>query len=154
MPELVDYDLPVAGAFHNCVIVSIRKAYPGHARKVMHALWGLGLLSLTKAIVVVDAHVDPHDYEQVFFYAGANVDPARDVVLADGPADHLDHATVRQFLGGKLGIDATAEAARGRRARVAGRDRDEPGDRRARHAPLGRVRARDRSPHTQRRGTA
>jgi 4-hydroxy-3-polyprenylbenzoate decarboxylase len=107
VPEIVDYDLPVAGAFHNCAIVSIRKAYPGHARKVMHAIWGLGMLSLTKAIVVVDADVDPHDYEQVVFYAGANVDPARDVVLADGPADHLDHATVRQFLGGKLGIDAT-----------------------------------------------
>jgi 4-hydroxy-3-polyprenylbenzoate decarboxylase len=109
VPELVDYDLPVAGAFHNCAIVSIRKAYPGHARKVMHAIWGLGLLSLTKAVVVVDEHVDVHDYEQVFFYVGANVDPARDVVLADGPADHLDHATTRQFLGGKLGIDATAK---------------------------------------------
>jgi 4-hydroxy-3-polyprenylbenzoate decarboxylase len=109
VPEIVDYDLPVAGAFHNCAIVSIRKAFPGHARKVMHALWGLGMLSLTKAVVIVDAHVDVHDYEQVFFYVGANVDPARDVVLADGPADHLDHATTRQFLGGKLGIDATAK---------------------------------------------
>ena len=85
VPEIVDYDLPVAGAFHNCAIVSIRKAYPGHARKVMHAIWGLGMLSLTKAVVVVDAHVDVHDYEQVFFYVGANVDPARDVVLSDGP---------------------------------------------------------------------
>jgi 4-hydroxy-3-polyprenylbenzoate decarboxylase len=109
LPELVDYDLPVAGAFHNCVIVSIRKAFPGHARKVMHAIWGLGMLSLTKAVVVVDAHVDVHDYEQVFFYVGANVDPARDVVLSSGPADHLDHATERQFVGGKLGIDATAK---------------------------------------------
>jgi 4-hydroxy-3-polyprenylbenzoate decarboxylase len=109
VPEIVDYDLPVAGAFHNCAIVAIRKAYPGHARKVMHAIWGLGMLSLTKAIIVVDAHVDPHDYAQVAFYAGANVDPARDVVLTDGPADHLDHATTRQFLGGKLGIDATAK---------------------------------------------
>ena len=109
VPEIVDYDLPVAGAFHNCAIVSIRKSYPGHARKVMHALWGLGMLSLTKAIVVVDAHVDPHDYAQVVFYLGANVDPARDLVLTDGPADHLDHATTRQFVGGKLGIDATAK---------------------------------------------
>jgi 4-hydroxy-3-polyprenylbenzoate decarboxylase len=109
VPEIVDYDLPVAGAFHNCCIVSIRKAYPGHARKVMHAIWGLGMLSLTKAVVVVDAHVDVHDYERVMFYVGANVDPARDVVLADGPADHLDHATTRQFVGGKLGIDATAK---------------------------------------------
>jgi 4-hydroxy-3-polyprenylbenzoate decarboxylase len=109
VPEIVDYDLPVAGVFHNCAIVSIRKAFPGHARKVMHAIWGLGMLSLTKCVVVVDAHVDVHDYEQVFFYAGANVDPARDVVLADGPADHLDHAPARQFLTGKLGIDATAK---------------------------------------------
>ena len=65
VPEIVDYDLPVAGAFHNCAIVSIRKAFPGHARKVMHAIWGLGMLSLTKAVVVVDAHVDVHDYAQV-----------------------------------------------------------------------------------------
>jgi 4-hydroxy-3-polyprenylbenzoate decarboxylase len=93
IPEIVDYDLPVAGAFHNCVIVSIRKAFPGHAKKVMHALWGLGMLSLSKSIVVVDAHVDVHDYEQVFFYVGANVDPKRDVVLTEGP----------------LGIDATAK---------------------------------------------
>jgi 4-hydroxy-3-polyprenylbenzoate decarboxylase len=109
VPEIVDYDLPVAGAFHNCCIVSIRKAFPGHAAKVMHAIWGLGMLSLTKCIVVVDEHVDVHDYEQVLFYAGANVDPARDVVLASGPLDHLDHAPERQFVGGKLGIDATAK---------------------------------------------
>jgi 4-hydroxy-3-polyprenylbenzoate decarboxylase len=109
VPEIVDYDLPVAGAFHNCCIVSIRKSFPGHARKVMHAIWGLGMLSLTKCVVVVDAHVNVHDYEQVLFYAGANVDPKRDVVLAEGPVDHLDHAPERQFVGGKLGIDATAK---------------------------------------------
>ncbi len=109
MPELVDYDLPAAGVFHNLAIVSIRKAFPGHARKVMHAIWGTGLLSLTKGIVVVDDWVDVHDYEQVLWQAGANVDPARDVVLADGPLDHLDHAPTLQFLGGKLGIDATAK---------------------------------------------
>ena len=109
VPEIVDYDLPVAGAFHNCAIVSIRKAFPGHARKVMHAIWGLGMLSLTKCVIVVDAHVDVHDYEQVTFYVGANVDPKRDVVLSEGPLDHLDHAPERQFVGGKLGIDATAK---------------------------------------------
>ncbi|HSX21804.1 MAG TPA: menaquinone biosynthesis decarboxylase [Gaiellaceae bacterium] len=109
VPEIVDYDLPVSGAFHNCCIVSIKKAFPGHAHKVMHAIWGLGMLSLTKCIVVVDAHVDVHDYAQVLFYAGANVDPARDVVLARGPLDHLDHAPEHQFIGGKLGIDATAK---------------------------------------------
>jgi 4-hydroxy-3-polyprenylbenzoate decarboxylase len=109
LPEIVDYDLPVAGAFHNCCIVAIRKQYPGHAAKVMHALWGLGMLSLTKCVVVVDAKVDVHDYEQVLFYAGANVDPKRDVLLSEGPLDHLDHAPERQFFGGKLGIDATAK---------------------------------------------
>ncbi len=107
LPEIVDYDLPVAGAFHNCVIVSIRKAFPGHAQKVMHALWGLGMLSLSKAIVVVDEHVDVHDYADVFFRVSANVDPKRDVLITEGPLDHLDHAPGRQFYGGKLGIDAT-----------------------------------------------
>jgi len=107
VPEIVDYDLPIAGAFHNCVIVSIRKRFPGHAQKVMHAIWGLGLLSLTKAVVVVDEWVDVHDYEDVFFRVGANVDPGRDVLLTEGPLDHLDHAPSRQFYGGKIGIDAT-----------------------------------------------
>jgi 4-hydroxy-3-polyprenylbenzoate decarboxylase len=109
VPEIVDYDLPVAGAFHNLCIVSIKKAFPGHARKVMHAIWGLGMLSLTKGIVVVDEHVDVHDYAQVMFYVGANVDPKRDVVITEGPLDHLDHAPTLQFLGGKIGIDATAK---------------------------------------------
>jgi 4-hydroxy-3-polyprenylbenzoate decarboxylase len=116
VPEIVDYDLPVAGAFHNCVIVSIRKAFPGHAQKVMHAIWGLGLLSLSKSVVVVDEWVDVHDYEEVFFRVGANVDPKRDVLLTEGPLDHLDHAPTLQFVGGKIGIDAThkgpAEGAR------------------------------------------
>src|SRR6266542_1427404 len=107
VPEIVDYDLPVAGAFHNCCIVSIRKQFPGHAQKVMHAIWGLGLLSLTKSVVVVDESVDVHDYEQVFFRVCANVDPKRDLLLSEGPLDHLDHAPTRQFYGGKVGIDAT-----------------------------------------------
>jgi 4-hydroxy-3-polyprenylbenzoate decarboxylase len=116
VPEIVDYDLPVAGAFHNCCLVSIRKSFPGHAQKVMHAIWGLGLLSLTKSVVVVDEWVDVHDYEEVFFRVCANVDPKRDVLLSEGPLDHLDHAPTLQFFGGKLGIDAThkgpAEGAR------------------------------------------
>src|ERR671930_872854 len=107
VPEIVDYDLPIAGAFHNCVIVSIRKRFPGQAQKVMHAIWGLGLLSLSKSVVVVDEWVDVHDYEEVFFRVTANVDPARDVLLTEGPLDHLDHAPTRQFYGGKIGIDAT-----------------------------------------------
>ena len=107
VPEIVDYDLPVAGAFHNCVIVSIRKAFPGHARKVMHAIWGLGMLSLSKSVVVVDSSVDVHDYEQVFFHVCANVDPKRDVLVSEGPLDQLDHAAMLPCFGGKLGIDAT-----------------------------------------------
>jgi 4-hydroxy-3-polyprenylbenzoate decarboxylase len=109
VPEIVDYDLPTAGAFHNCVIVSIRKRFPGHARKVMHAVWGLGLLSLAKSVVVVDEGVDVHDYGQVFFHVCANVDPKRDVLLSEGPLDQLDHAPTLQSFGGKLGIDATAK---------------------------------------------
>src|SRR5215216_2539461 len=107
VPEIVDYDLPVAGAFHNCVIVSIRKSFPGQPQKVMHAIWGLGLLSLTKSVVVVDEHVNVHDYGEVFFRVTANVDPKRDVMISEGPLDHLDHAPTRQFYGGKIGIDAT-----------------------------------------------
>ncbi len=109
VPEIVDYDLPAAGAFHNCVIVSIRKRFPGHARKVMHAVWGLGLLSLSKSVVVVDEHVDVHDYEQVFFQVCANVDPKRDIELAEGPLDQLDHSPTLQSYGGKIGFDATAK---------------------------------------------
>jgi 4-hydroxy-3-polyprenylbenzoate decarboxylase len=116
VPEIVDYDLPTAGAFHNCVIVSIRKRFPGHARKVMYAVWGLGLLSLSKSVVVVDEDVDVHDYAGVFFHVCANVDPRRDVVLTEGPLDQLDHSPTLQAYGGKLGIDATtkgpAEGAR------------------------------------------
>ena len=128
VPEIVDYDLPTAGTFHNCVIVSIRKSFPGHARKVMHAMWGLGLMSLTKSVVVVDAHVDVHDYEQVFFYACANVDPARDILLSEGPIDQLDHATTIQAYGGKIGIDATAKGPGRGAPGMAARDRDEPRD--------------------------
>ena len=107
VPEIVDYDLPVAGAFHNCAIVSIRKTFPGQAQKIMHAVWGLGMLSLTKCVVVVDEWVNVHDYEEVFFRVTANVDPKRDVLMSEGPLDHLDHAPGRQFVGGKMGIDAT-----------------------------------------------
>jgi len=109
IPEIVDYDLPVASVFHNCVIVSIRKAFPGHARKVMHAIWGTGLLSLTKAVVVVDEWVDVHDYSQVVWQLGGNVDPARDIVQTTGPLDQLDHAPNLVALGGKIGFDATAK---------------------------------------------
>ncbi|MCW2541403.1 MAG: UbiD family decarboxylase [Frankiales bacterium] len=107
VPEIVDYDLPTAGVFHNCAIVSIDKRFPKHAHKVMHAIWGAGLMSLTKLIVVVDADCNVHDYTEVAWRAFGNVDYDHDVVHMTGPVDHLDHASYEQFYGGKLGIDAT-----------------------------------------------
>jgi 4-hydroxy-3-polyprenylbenzoate decarboxylase len=107
IPDIVDYDLPAPGVFHNCLVVSIRKKYPKHAQKIMHAIWGAHLLSLTKLIVVVDDDCDVHDYAEVAFRAFGNVDYAHDLVLATGPVDHLDHASYQQFWGGKAGVDAT-----------------------------------------------
>jgi 4-hydroxy-3-polyprenylbenzoate decarboxylase len=107
VPEIVDYDLPEAGVFHNCCIVSIDKRFPKHAQKVMNAIWGAGLLSLSKLIVVVDADCDVHDYAEVAWRAFGNVDYAHDVLHSVGPVDHLDHASYEQFFGGKLGLDAT-----------------------------------------------
>jgi 4-hydroxy-3-polyprenylbenzoate decarboxylase len=107
VPEIVDYDLPEAGVFHNCVIVSIDKRFPKHAQKVMNAIWGAGLMSLSKLIVVVDADCDVHDYAEVAWRAFGNVDYDRDVQHMTGPVDHLDHASYEQFFGGKLGVDAT-----------------------------------------------
>jgi 4-hydroxy-3-polyprenylbenzoate decarboxylase len=109
LPEIVDYDLPEAGVFHNCCIVSIDKRFPKHAHKVMNAIWGAGLLSLSKLIVVVDKECDVHDYTEVAWRAFGNVDYSRDVVHMTGPVDHLDHSSYEQFFGGKLGIDATAK---------------------------------------------
>jgi 4-hydroxy-3-polyprenylbenzoate decarboxylase len=109
VPEIVDYDLPEAGVFHNCVIVSIDKRFPKHAQKVMSAIWGAGLLSLAKLIVVVDADCDVHDYAEVAWRAFGNVDYAHDVLHTEGPVDHLDHASYEQFYGGKLGLDATGK---------------------------------------------
>ena len=107
VPEIVDYDLPVEGGFHNCVIVSIDKRFPKQAQKVMHAIWGTGLMSLSKLVVVVDADCDVHDYSEVAWRAFGNVDYAHDLLLTSGPVDHLDHAAYQQFWGGKAGIDAT-----------------------------------------------
>jgi 4-hydroxy-3-polyprenylbenzoate decarboxylase len=109
VPEIVDYDLPEAGVFHNCAIVSIDKRFPKHAHKVMNAIWGAGLLSLSKLVVVVDADCNVHDYNDVAWRAFGNVDYAHDVVHMTGPVDHLDHSSYEQFFGGKLGIDATAK---------------------------------------------
>jgi 4-hydroxy-3-polyprenylbenzoate decarboxylase len=107
VPEIVDYDLPEAGVFHNCCIVSIEKRFPKHAHKVMNAIWGAGLLSLSKLVVVVDADCDVHNYAEVAWRAFGNVDYAHDVLHTVGPVDHLDHGSYEQFWGGKLGIDAT-----------------------------------------------
>ncbi|WP_018347661.1 menaquinone biosynthesis decarboxylase [Longispora albida] len=107
VPDIVDYNLPEAGVFHNCVIVSIKKRYPKHAQKVMNAIWGAHMMSLTKLIVVVDEDCDVHDYHEVAFRAFGNVDYSRDVLMTEGPVDHLDHASYNQFWGGKMGIDAT-----------------------------------------------
>ncbi len=107
VPEIVDYDLPPEGVFHNCAIVSIDKRYPKQAQKVMHAIWGTGMLSLTKLIIVVDADCDVHDYAEVAFRALGSTDYAHDLLVTEGPVDHLDHSSYQQFWGGKAGIDAT-----------------------------------------------
>jgi len=107
LPEIVDVNMPAEGVFHNLVVVSIRKRYPGHARKVMLALWGMGLMMLAKTIVVVSEHVDVHDLSEVAWRATGNIDPRRDLMIVEGPMDDLDHAAVRHRYGGKLGIDAT-----------------------------------------------
>lgn len=107
LPEIVDMCLPVEGVAHNCVIVSIRKRYPGQAKKVMHALWGLGQMSFTKLIVVVDEEVNVHDPREVWWRVFSNVDPRRDLLLSEGPLDELDHSAPCPAYGAKLGIDAT-----------------------------------------------
>lgn len=109
LPEIVDINMPAEGVFHNLVLVSIKKRYPGHARKVIHGLWGLGLLMLAKAIVICDEWVDVQDLSQTAWQALGNVDWSQDVVLTEGPVDHLDHASYRHSFGGKIGIDATAK---------------------------------------------
>ncbi|NLG95963.1 MAG: menaquinone biosynthesis decarboxylase [Chloroflexi bacterium] len=109
MPEVLDINMPAEGVFHNLVIVSVAKRFPGHARKVMHGLWGMGLLTLAKAIVVVDEWVDVQDLSQVAWQALGNVDWSRDILVTQGPVDQLDHASYTPLYGGKIGIDATAK---------------------------------------------
>ncbi|MGH7309730.1 MAG: menaquinone biosynthesis decarboxylase [Candidatus Rokuibacteriota bacterium] len=107
LPEVVDLNMPAEGIFHNLVIVSIRKRYPGQARKVMTALWGMGLMALAKTIVVVSDHVNVHDLSEVAWRVTGNIDPRRDLMVLEGPMDDLDHAALRHRYGGKLGVDAT-----------------------------------------------
>lgn len=107
LPDILDMNFPLEGVFHNCVIVSIKKRYPGQARKVMHAMWGMGQMMYTKMIIVVDEQVNPHDLSTVAWKVFNNIDAARDVVIVDGPLDALDHASPLPHYGHKMGIDAT-----------------------------------------------
>ena len=100
-------NLPVDGIFHNLAIVSIRKRYPGHAFRVMNALWGLGQMSLTKCLVVLDHDANVHDLREVLWRVGNNIDPERDTQFVKGPVDVLDHASRALGFGSKMGIDAT-----------------------------------------------
>ena len=107
IPELVDVHLPVEAVFHNLMIVSIRKSYPGQARKVMHAIWSLGQAMFTKCVIVVDEDCDVHDVSEVVLRVANNIDPERDIQFTMGPVDSLDHASRLPNYGSKMGIDAT-----------------------------------------------
>jgi 4-hydroxy-3-polyprenylbenzoate decarboxylase len=107
IPELVDINLPIEGVFHNLMLVSIRKSYPGQARKVMSAIWGLGQAMFTKCIIVVDEDCDVQDLGEVTLRVANNIDPERDIQFMLGPVDSLDHASRLPNYGSKMGIDAT-----------------------------------------------
>ena len=107
LPEIVDVNLPVEGVFHNLMIVSIRKSYAGHARKVMNGIWSLGQAMFTKCVVVVDEDVNVQDTGEVVLKVFNNIDPERDIQFTLGPVDSLDHASRLPNFGSKMGIDAT-----------------------------------------------
>lgn len=107
LPEIRDVAMPAEGVFHNLMLISMRKSYPGHARKVMHAIWGLGQAMFTKCIIVVDEEVDVQDVREVAWRALNNIDPERDIEFVKGPVDSLDHASRLPDFGSKMGIDAT-----------------------------------------------
>ncbi|OFW29960.1 MAG: menaquinone biosynthesis decarboxylase [Acidobacteria bacterium RIFCSPLOWO2_02_FULL_65_29] len=111
VPEIVDMHFPAEGIFHNLVILSIDKRYPGHARKIMHAVWGLGQLMFSKTVIVVDKDVNVHDLREVAWIVGTHIDPMRDVQMTKGPVDDLDDAAELPAYGGKMGIDATRKWA-------------------------------------------
>jgi len=106
-PEIVDVSMPAEGIFHNLMLVSIRKSYPGQARKIMNAIWSLGQAMFTKVIVVVDDDVDVQNHREVLWKALCAIDPERDIQFVLGPVDTLDHAARRQDFGSKMGVDAT-----------------------------------------------
>jgi len=107
VPEVIDYHLPAEGGFHNMALVRIKKRYPGHANKVMHALWGLGQMMFTKCIIVVDEDVDVQNPGEVVWRTLANIDPERDITFVKGPLDVLDHSSPFPAFGTKMGVDAT-----------------------------------------------
>ena len=109
LPEVRDMCMPAEGIFHNLVLVAIRKSYPGQARKVMHAIWGLGQAMFSKCIVVVDEDVDVQNVREVAWKALNNIDPERDIEFVKGPIDSLDHASRLPNYGSKMGIDATTK---------------------------------------------
>ena len=112
VPEIVDMNLPVEGGFHNLAIVSIKKSYPGQAKKVMNALWGLGhMMMLTRTLVIVDSDIDVQDVRSVAWFVLNNLDAAHDVVMMPGPVDDLDHGSYTPAVGVKIGIDATRKNA-------------------------------------------
>jgi 4-hydroxy-3-polyprenylbenzoate decarboxylase len=111
VPEIVDMNLPVEAAFHNMAFVSISKKYPGHAYKIINAIWGLGGLAFTKFVFVFDEDCNVQDLREVIFRIGANCDPGRDTLLAKGPVDQLDHASQFEGFGGKIGFDCTHKLA-------------------------------------------
>lgn len=106
-PEVVDMNLPLEGVFHNCAVISIKKSYPQHAKKIMHAIWGMGQMMFTKMIIVVDEHVNVQDMSEVWWRVFNNIDARRDIVMVDGPLDVLDHSSPMPNWGTKVGIDAT-----------------------------------------------
>jgi 4-hydroxy-3-polyprenylbenzoate decarboxylase len=106
-PEILDYRMPFAGVAHNLMYIKIDKQYPGHARKIMNAIWGLGQAMFTKVIVVVDSDVDIHSDEEVAWVVLNNIDPQRDLEFTMGPMEVLDHASRAACYGSKVGIDAT-----------------------------------------------
>jgi 4-hydroxy-3-polyprenylbenzoate decarboxylase len=111
LPEIVDMHFPAEGIFHNIVLVSIDKRFPGHARKIMHAFWGLGQLMFSKTIIVVDSDVNVQDVREVAWIVGTHMDPLRDIQMTRGPVDDLDDAADLPAYGGKMGIDATRKWA-------------------------------------------
>ncbi len=107
LPEIVDMHLPMEGVFHNCVFVSIKKTFPGQAKKIMSSLWGTGQMMFAKFIIVVDEDVNVMDASEVMWRVFNNVDPKRDTMIVEGPLDVLDHSAPLALVGSKMGFDAT-----------------------------------------------